>query len=127
MPSRKITDAQLSEMAVLRENDGLTYGEIAERIGSKAETVAWHCLRLGIDPPKPPQSWEKIRGPAITHRNGHEVRRFTADEDARILELEATGMSTYAIARAIKRPNNSTRARLMILARREARREARSA
>ena len=63
-------------------------------------------------------------GPAVVHRGDHVVRRFMPDDDARLLALDAEGLGHSAIGRAMGRPANSIRGRLMTLARREARAEA---
>ncbi len=57
-------------------------------------------------------------------RNGHPVRRYSAEDDAKLLAMEAEGKRIAEMARALGRQSNSVRARLMTLARHEARAEA---
>lgn len=121
--NRVVTESHQERMTVLRER-GWTYRRIGEAIGISAETVSWHCLKMGVEAPKPSQSWEGIKGPAVTLRNGFEVRRFTEDDDAALLALEGQGLTYSEIGRRLNRRRNSIMARLMILARRDARREA---
>lgn len=123
MPGRRLTEADFDRIVSMRER-GLSYGLIAEEIGCSASAVSWHCLRLGADPPKPAPCWEGIRGPAVVQRNGHVVRRFTPDEDARLLELESQGLTPMEMARELGRRPNSVLGRLMTLARREERQDA---
>ena len=52
-------------------------------------------------------------------RNGAVQRLFTATDDARLLELEAQGLTMSEIARRAGRAYTSTRIRLMTLALRE--------
>lgn len=124
MPARKYTDAQLDEAARLREA-GKSYGEIERRTGIHQKTAYWHCLRLGADAPPekrlatyPSQKGEIWRG-------GHLLRRFTPEEDRKMVDMELAGAGPAAIARAIGRRHNSVMGRLMTLARRDARQEER--
>lgn len=123
MPSRRrLTDQQLEEMAELRTKNW-SYRALGERYGIHPNAVSWQCLRLGADPSKPAKCWQAPRGPIVTKRGNHVVRRFTAEEDAQLLKLEAQGITVCEIARAMGRRWNSIRARLMTLARRDDRRE----
>ena len=92
MPARKYSDALLNKAARLREA-GLSIREIAGRLGIHPSAVSWHCLRLGADSPrdacKPPDHMRTQR----YMRGGHVVRRFTPEEDERLLQLEAEGLS----------------------------------
>lgn len=123
MPRARLSEDELERVAALRER-GLSYGQIARKIGCSEGSVGWALLKLGIDihqdkPLKPvPVSAAPIK------RGKHLVRPFTQDEDARLLALEATGMKTHAIARSLGRRNNSVIGRMRTLARRQAREEA---
>ena len=123
MPGRRFTDAQREQMAERREA-GDSYAKIGRRFGCSASNVYWICLALGADHPKARQTPATARGPAVVQRGGHAVRRFTPDDDARLLALDAEGLGHSAIGKAMGRPANSIRGRLMTLARREARAEA---
>ena len=116
MPARKYDDELIDRVAEMRER-GLSYGQIALKTGMRDSSVAWHCLRLGIVSPRvlPIRDFEgqtEVRG-------NHVVRRFTREEDERLLELEAAGQRICDIAKDLKRPRNSVQGRLMTLARRD--------
>lgn len=123
MTIQRLTPEDFDRIVLMRE-EGRSYKEIALAVGCSQSAVSWHCLRLGADPPKPPKPVLEIRGPVATMRNGFPVRRYTADDDARILSMEAEGKSETEIARALGRRFNSIRRRLMTLARRDVRMEA---
>ena len=61
-------------------------------------------------------------GPVEMKRGNHVVRRFTPEEDALLLTLEAEGLSYTEIGRRLERPHTSISGRLMTLARHEERR-----
>jgi DNA-binding NarL/FixJ family response regulator len=107
---------------------GKTYGQIARAIKCSDSAVSWHCLRLGAESPKSKhQSWSGIKGPVLMKRGEFVVRRFTPEDDERLLQLEASGLRICEIARQLKRRHNSVKGRLMTLARRDERREQREA
>ena len=126
MPARKYSDALLDEAARLREA-GLSLAAIGTRLNMHRSAVQYHCLRLGADSPDAACKVPPASSPVEYNRNGHVVKRFTEEEDALLLRLEARGMSVKGIARQMNRRWNSIQGRLMILARHEARREARIA
>ena len=123
MPARRFNDAQREQMAERREA-GQSYARIARAFGCSESNVYWICLALGADHPNAKPLSVEIRGPMVVLRNGHAVRRYTREEDARLLALEAEGNGDSAIGKILGRRPNSVRARLMTLARREARTEA---
>ncbi|WP_129792601.1 hypothetical protein [Sphingosinicella sp. CPCC 101087] len=126
---RILTEAQLDEMAELREQ-GWTTARIQRHFERKGVLVSrgaidWQCLRLGADVPP------ECRRPSSQRdrpyrRNGRTVRPFSPVEDAQLLSLERQGEPLSRIARTMGRGNNSIRGRLMILARRDERAEAAS-
>lgn len=126
---RILSDEQLDTMAELRER-GWSFLRISEWFTARGTaisqgSVAWQCLRLGVDSPKSAAS--NYRGPnagRTYQRHGKAVRAFTPDEDARLLALEAQGMPLNQIAVQIGRAGNSVRGRLYTLARYSARAEA---
>lgn len=122
MPPRKYTDDQIAEAAELREG-GMSHAAIARKVGMSIGAVSWHCLRLGADSPRTRGKVPEQRGPMICNRSGHNVRKFTAEEDATSMKLDLDGATTAAIARTLGRRWNSTRGRQMTLARHAARRE----
>lgn len=124
MPGRGslLTEDQWTALAIRYEA-----GEKASKLAKEAEVSAgsfnWNMLRLGADPPNARVLSARAPGPTVVKRGEHQVRHFSADEDARLLELEKQGLNTNKIAQAIGRRWNSTRGRLMTLARIEARAE----
>ncbi|KQP36678.1 hypothetical protein [Methylobacterium sp. Leaf100] len=123
MPYRRLSDEHYDEIASRREA-GESLSTIARAFGCSSSNIYLICLRLGADLPNAKPLPSGVRGPLVIERNGHTVRRFCADEDARLLALEAQGLGTGAIGKAMGRHPNSIRVRLMTLARREARSEA---
>ena len=123
MPAPKYTRDQIETAARMRE-EGKTVGQIALKLGMSQQAVDWHCLREGADSPKTRKNIVGDIGPMVVHRGGHVVRRITAEEDQKLLELEAQGMTKSQIGRALGRRPNSITARLLTLARRDARLEA---
>lgn len=121
-----LTDEEKARIAELRER-GLTIGQIAHRMKCSRGSAAWAILAMGVDlyPDKAPDPVPTE--PVVYRRGGRTVRRFTAAEDARLLELERQGLATYRIARTLGRQNNSVIGRMRTLARRDARLEAREA
>jgi transposase-like protein len=120
---RRLSPDELDEIVSLREL-GHSYEWIGRKIGCSSETVSWHCCRLGVEPPKTTgKSWDSIKGPAVSKRGDHFVRRFTPEEDQLLLEMRSSGAKICEIARKLGRGGNSVTGRLHALARREARRE----
>ena len=119
MAARKLSPEQIEAAVEMRER-GVSVGVIARRLGVSYGCVSWHCLKEAAEPPHGTRSWDAPRGPLVAARNGHTVRRFTPAEDAKLLQLEADGLSDAAIGRELSRRPNSIRGRLMTLARRDA-------
>lgn len=125
MPKKKYTEDQIAEMCALRE-EGKTLGQIRMHFARKGVTISesaisWHCLVLGADLPAGQRGRSTVRPGAIEKRGGHVVRRFSKEEDARILQLEGEGRTGAEIARDLGRKRNSIVGRLATLARREER------
>lgn len=123
---RILSDAQVQSMAEVRER-GWTHRMIARHFTTRGTpisegSIAWQCLRVGADLP-PARRKKPNADPRPMQRGGHTVRPFTEAEDAQLLELERSGTSIANIGRKMDRRHNSVRARLMILARRDARAE----
>lgn len=114
----RLTDEQRDQIAALRER-GWSYERIGRKFGMSAKAISWHCLMLGAEPPK---RWPLgDRGPMTMARGNHTVRRFTPEEDRKLIELERAGKTYSQIGQAIGRRHNSVRGRLATLARREER------
>lgn len=130
---RKLDDAAIMRAGDLREA-GLSLKSIAVELGVSCGAIDWHMTKLAIDPPKTTYStWDGIRGPAVTMRRSssiaqaHVIRRYTPEEDAEILRLQAAGYSYCEIGRRLGRRHHSIIGRCNTLARREARQEAMTA
>ncbi|MCC0807550.1 helix-turn-helix domain-containing protein [Methylobacterium sp. W2] len=123
MPARRLNPEDIERIIEMRER-GRTYGVIARVLGCSESTVSYHCIRLAIDPPNPRRLPPMGGRPPVVMRNGHAVRAYTAEDDARILAMDAEGASDSEMGRALGRRAHSVRQRLMTLARREARAEA---
>ena len=124
-PVRRLSDAQIDEMATLRER-GWGLKRIAEHFGEQGVTISagaisWQCLRVGADAPPRLQTPSYQRSDAYV-RGDQIVRPYSTDEDAQIKALEADH-NMAQIARKLGRKANSVQARLMTLARRDARAE----
>lgn len=120
----RLTEADRERITTMREA-GASCGQIAAAVGCSVSAVSWQCLRLGAEPPNPRSLNDVPTTPKVSKRGDHVVRRFTVDEDAQILALEAEGFRPIEIARRLGRPPNSVLGRIMTLARREARMEGR--
>jgi hypothetical protein len=125
---RILSDDQLDELGELREQ-GKSLGQLA--IVAKARwdidvhpnTLSWQMLRIGAD--LPPEKRKPTAPPRVmvAQRGNHSVRRFSPEEDRRLIELEGKGLNPSAIGRELGRKQNSVRGRLMTLARHDARQE----
>jgi DNA-binding CsgD family transcriptional regulator len=123
MPKQRLTDDDMDRIADLRGRRAYSIASIAQELGCSEGAILWHCNRLGIEPPKPElyRYWDGVRGPLVTGRSGHLVRRFTPAEDERLLALAEGGMSRRRIGKMLGRRTNSVIARMSTLARREER------
>jgi DNA-directed RNA polymerase specialized sigma24 family protein len=115
-----LTIEQREAIADLRGERGWTIDKIAEHLGVSHGAVSYRCLIDGIERaghsfPKP------STGPLVVTRGAFQVRRFTPDEDDRLIGLEAEGLSHAAIGRRLGRRANSVKGRLATLARRDER------
>ena len=115
-----ITDEKLEKIIRMRER-GASMAAIGRAVGMSLGAVNWHCLKEGIEPPNPKDLREHKIGPLVVKRGNHLVRRFTAEEDRQLLELEAKGLKKSEIAKAMGRKSNTITGRLRTLARREER------
>lgn len=114
----KLSSDQVAEAADLRETRGWSYKRIGLKLGVSPGAIHYQCLRQGAVSPRT-RAIRRV-GPQVIHaKDGRTQRRFTPDEDKRLLELEAEQMSICAIARTVGRPRTSVRIRLMTLALRE--------
>lgn len=112
----------VARLAELREGKGWSYKRIAEAMGKSEGWVSWYCLVHAIEKPGTPAR-STVKPGSVERRGDHLIRRFSEDEDARLLELEAQGLNYSRIARSVGRHRNSVLGRLATLARREARAE----
>ncbi len=114
----KLSTAQVDEIAEKREK-GWSYERLADRFDVSPGAIHYQCLKNGAVSPR--QRRPVTPSTRTTHvtRDGKLQRRFTADDDVRILALEAQGLSMRAIAEAMGRAPTSFRVRLLTLALRE--------
>jgi transcriptional regulator len=132
MAAAKLTDEQITQALDWREA-GRSVQWIASRLKVSRSTVAWHLLKTATDAPQTAGGRTNAKGPppgSVTlRRDGIEVRRFTAEEDAAILAMRQQGLGARRIGNALTppRPQGSITYRLLTLARREARAEAHDA
>lgn len=115
----KLTPEQLDRIATMREA-GKSCAVIARVLGVSKGAVSWRCIRLGVDPPTA-KPIDPYRGPMSYSRGGVTVRRFTAEEDAQILQLTEQGVSRKRIAKLLGRKPHTVTTRLYLLARHEER------
>ncbi len=117
-PQKRLTSDQIDELIELRES-GWSYDRIARRLGVTAGAVHYQCLRHGVVSPN--QRLTEVPAEQQLHvtRTGLVQRRFTIEEDQRLLALEAEGLPLSEICRRLGRSNTSVRMRLMMLASRE--------
>lgn len=126
MAKRILSDAQIEEMAELRER-GWSCQRIADYFTANGTPISvgsvnWQCLRVGADAPPPLRG--TLTQPTVTYqRNGRVVRPFTAQDDALLRVLDMQGIKISVIARRMRRGANSIRGRLYTIARRDARAE----
>jgi len=120
MPAPTLTQDQIDLAVEMRER-GRSCRQIALRLGVHVSTISWRMLVLGIDPPKVRRLDPVPVGPTSVLRNGTPVRRFTRDEDQRLLALVDQGLSRAQVAKHLGRQRNSVVARLLTLQRRQAR------
>lgn len=110
-----LSEAQRIELTSLREERGLSYGQLAARFGVTESAAQYHCITAGALTPRRRPACS--RGPRIVAcRDGRTIRRFTAEEDARLLDLAAQGHGPKRIARMVGRASSSVRMRLANLA-----------
>lgn len=121
--SGRPTKIDIERLAYLREERGLTYGQISKVMGLSVGALSWQCLRHGIEHPS---KVNRLRTPAASTevRGGHVVRRYSAEDDAQIQQWVMEGLSNSEIGRRLGRAPNSIANRLMTLARHEARKGA---
>ncbi len=115
-PRSRLGPDQVDEMVRLREH-GWGVERLAARYGVSRGLIGWLCLREGADPPNPLPLRPPPTAPVEMRRGNHVVRLYTAAEDARLLALEAEGLTVTEIARRLGRSRHSVLARLMTLAR----------
>lgn len=109
------------EAKIVELGERLGPGPIALKLNRHPATVNFAMYRLGVHRPVEPR-----RGDAVFHRRGKPVRAFSAEEDTFIEEKRIAGLKIGEILRAheerfgFKRPRNSIRVRLLMLASKDA-------
>lgn len=121
MPRARLSADDIAIIVELREN-GWSVPRIARKFCVSRGAIDYHCLKHGAEPPKTlTRPAALLNGPQVIFRNGRPVRRFTEDEDRKLLQMEEAGASLSEIGRHLGRKHNVVSARLMTLARREER------
>jgi transposase-like protein len=115
---RKLSAEQVEEIVERRER-GWSYERLAERFGVAPGAIHYHCLKHGAVSPRQRKMPIPTAPKSRVLKDGRVQRCFTQDEDARLLELEATGMPISAICKELGRARTSVCMRLMTLALRE--------
>jgi hypothetical protein len=100
----KLSPAQVDQIEAWAEK-GKSGLWIAGHLNLNPSTVNYRMLRAGYDP------WPNGGDRAPATQPG----AFSAEEDARMLELGAQGMAPHKIARVMQRPKTSLLIRLMTL------------
>lgn len=104
--------------AIDMKERGLNTHLIARKTGLPRRVVTYHAVKAGVFMPTP-------RPPAKNHMRtradgtAHEVKRFTPEEDSKILKLRKEGKSLREIGRATDRAHHTIYQRLNTLAARE--------
>ena len=124
MKKRKnLTQAEKDELFRLRSERGLSYTQIARKMGISVGSVTYHTLVHGIEKPgscpfrnriKPPETYTYMR-------NGKPVRGFTPEEDEILIKMSKAGAKYSEMGDRLGRRHNSVAARLATLARKEER------
>lgn len=110
----RLSPDQIDELLALREK-GLSFARIGARMGMSAGGVAYLCLSRGATSPREGR-WRNPNAPRVMRgRDGRILRRFSADEDARLAQLSGEGLTLTEIARRLGRPRTSVRMRMLML------------
>lgn len=114
---RQKTTAELESQVIRLRERGLTSGQIHRLIGAalSISAILRICARHRATPPRP-----RRQGPVEIMRSGRSLRRFTAEDDARIEAMVAAGATNKEIARTLGRRQSSIADRRRLLARRSA-------
>lgn len=108
----------IEKMIEWREQ-GRSFAWIAKQLGVSRSAINWQCLKYGVEPPK--RNWP-LPAPChmpVVKRGNHVVRRFTPDEDRKLIEWREQGMRVCDIGKRLGRKGNSITGRLYTLARHE--------
>jgi len=116
-----LTDEQLARMFAWRRANK-SFAFIAMRMGCSIGAVRHQCLLAAVFPiGKGPGA---VRLPMTYRRNGVTIRRFTPEEDAIILAMDADDIGSTEIGRALGRPSSTISNRLLALVARQLQEEA---
>jgi AraC-like DNA-binding protein len=107
----------IAELARLREERGLTLGQIALRLGVSPGYLAYVCMEHGIQRPGRIFRPGGLPPGTVVKRAGHLVRPFSPAEDTYIQRRRLEGASTTTIGAELGRNQSSIRGRLLTLAR----------
>ncbi len=114
----KLTLDQVADLIERRER-GWSYKALAARFGVSAGAIHYQCLKHGAISPRQRITQTPDTPHSFVAGDGRTQRRFTREEDDRLLQLEAEGLRYHVIAHTIGRSYTSVRIRLMTLALRD--------
>lgn len=112
---RRLSDEQIAEIVQLRER-GRSYDQLAQQFGVSRGAVLYQCLKAGAAAPRQRRAPIRTEPMSFVARDGRTQRRFTQDEDDRLVALRKDGRTIPEIAREIGRANTSVRIRLLTIA-----------
>lgn len=113
----KLSSDQVYEIAELREK-GWGYKRLAERFGVSRGAIHYRCLSVGaLSPRSLPIDYRGRR--STGHCFGKVRQHFTAEDDRRLLDLEASGASLTEMVEQLGRARTTIRIRLLTLAAKE--------
>lgn len=112
---KRMSKEKIDEILTLR-GKGWSYQRLAEKFECSEGAIDYHCLKNGIEPPNGINLWNEPKHLVIKRGNGV-VRRFTPEEDEKLLKMNTT-TRLKEIGIALERRPSSVLARLCTLARR---------
>ena len=107
----------IAELARMREERGLTLGQIALRMGVSRGYISYVCMEHGIQRRGVEFRPGSLPPGTVVKRGGHVVRTFSPEEDDHIQRRRSEGASTITIGAELGRNQSSIRGRLLTLAR----------
>jgi len=124
MPVPKVITEEIDAKIVEYREADRSCNWIAQRLGIPVATIYSHCLTYGIESPRTRTKAKLSNYKAAQYMRGDQVvRRFSAEEDQRLLALRLEGKTCSQIGRELGRGAGSIKRRLCTLARYDARKD----